>query len=98
MMKGNCFEVCIFVEEVFHLIKNYQDFDIIIIRISFIKELKIESLLIIAEHSCFEECIFIKELFKILNSEMKVDLIIKFFKLVDIFFYLISRVFFIIIK
>src|SRR5436190_1828400 len=76
--ENNCFRVCIFIEEISHLIRNCQNFDVVVIRISSAEELKIESSLVIAEHNYFEEHIFIEESSEILNSEMKINLIIKF--------------------
>src|SRR5947207_4710828 len=84
--ENNCFEICIFIEKISHLIRNYQNFDVVMIEILSAKELKIEFSSITIECNCFEECIFIEESFEILSFEMKVNLIVKFFKLINTFF------------
>ena len=96
--ENNCFEVCISVKEISHLIKNCWDFDIIIMRILSAKKLKIEFSSIITEYNYFEKCIFIKESSEISDSEMKINLIVEFSKSISTFFCLIFRAFFMIAK
>src|SRR5438034_10021568 len=75
--EDNCFKICIFIEKIFHLIRNYQDFDIVVIRISSAEKLKIESSSVITECNYFEEHIFIEKSSEILNSKIKVNLIVE---------------------
>src|SRR5438034_10852773 len=92
--ENNCFRICIFIEKISHLIKNHQNFDVIMIRISSTEKLKIEFSSITVECNYFEECIFIKESSEISDSEMKVNLIIEFSKLMSTFSHSIFRAFF----
>src|SRR5436190_9079951 len=96
--EDNCFEICIFVEKISHLIRNHQNFDIVIIEILSAEELKIEFSSVTTEHNHFEECIFIEKSSEISDSEMKINLIVKFSRLMSTFFCSIFRAFFIITK
>ena len=96
--ENNCFRICIFIEEISYLIRNHQDFDIVIIRISSAEELKIESSSVTAECNHFEECIFIEKSSKISDFEIKINLIVKFSRLMSTFSYSIFRAFFTIAK
>ena len=96
--EDNCFRICISVEEISHLIKNHQNFDVVMIEILFAEELKIESSSIITECNCFEEHIFVEESSEISDSEMKINLIVEFSRSISIFFHSIFKVFFTITK
>lgn len=98
IVEGNYFGIYISIKEVFHLIKNCWDFSIIVIRVLLIKRLEIKSLLIIVKYNYFKEYIFIKKSFKILDSKKKVNLIIEFSRSMNLFPYLIFRMFSTIIK
>ena len=96
--ENNCFEICIFIKEIFYLIENCWNFDVVMIEILFAEELKIEFSSITTKCNCFEECIFVEELSEISNFEMKINLIVEFSKLINTFSHSIFRTFFIIIK
>src|SRR5436190_8588258 len=93
-IKDNCFKICIFIEKIFYLIRNCQNFDVVVIRILSAEELKIESSLITAEYNHFEEHICIEKSSEISDSEMKINLIVEFSKLINTFFCSIFRAFF----